>query len=293
MILSDTTWLQVENTTKCNSWCPGCSRNQGGYGLIPDLVIEDLATERFEEVLKKLPNLKTIQFSGTYGDTMAANNVLEHIDLAIRYADKIQIHTHGGIRSTAWWTDLAELLKSHAHDVWFTLDGLKGIHEIYRQGTNFDKTLDNAKAFIAAGGHATWQFIPWAHNEHQIKDCMRLSQQLGFKKFKLVTSVRENFNARHWQTGQPIDITPWSRSKITNTYHLNPERNSLKLTDCRHLVNQTVYLNANGKLSSCCYLALQRTTDNDVLHDVENEINTDPHPLCLANCGNGVRLVHH
>jgi sulfatase maturation enzyme AslB (radical SAM superfamily) len=166
MILSDTTWLQVENSTKCNAWCPGCGRNQGGYNLNPDLVVEDLSTERFEEVLKKLPNLETIQFSGTYGDTMAANNVLEHIDLAIKYAGKIQIHTHGGIRSTQWWADLGTLLKDLNHDVWFCLDGLKGVHEIYRQGTDFDKTVANAQAFISAGGYATWQFIPWAHNEH-------------------------------------------------------------------------------------------------------------------------------
>ena len=36
-------WLQVENTTKCNAWCPGCSRNNNGYGL-SNFVIEDLDT---------------------------------------------------------------------------------------------------------------------------------------------------------------------------------------------------------------------------------------------------------
>jgi NAD-dependent SIR2 family protein deacetylase len=79
MILSDTTWLQVENTTKCNAWCPACGRNQNGYEINPDLIVEDLPTSRFEEVLKKLPELKTIQFCGTYGDTMAAANVLPDI----------------------------------------------------------------------------------------------------------------------------------------------------------------------------------------------------------------------
>jgi sulfatase maturation enzyme AslB (radical SAM superfamily) len=292
MILSEATWLQVENSTKCNAWCPACGRNQNGYGLNPALVVEDLSTERFEEVLKKLPNLETIQFSGTYGDTMAAANVLEHIALAIKYAGKIQIHTHGGIRSTQWWTELAELLKGTNHDVWFALDGLKGVHEIYRQGTDFDKTLANAQAFISAGGYATWQFIPWAHNEHQIKDCMRLSQKTGFKKFKFVTSVRENINARHWQTGHVIEFKPWSRSNITNTYHLNPTRDSLKLSDCRHLTNKSVYLNANGMVSPCCYLNIHRTAEADQLPDIEGEINSQHHPLCLTNCGNGVKLVH-
>jgi len=292
MILEDTTWLQVENTTKCNAWCPACARNQNGFGLAPGLVIEDLPTSRFEEVLKKLPNLKTIQFSGTYGDTMAAVNVLEHFDLAIKYAEKIQIHTHGGIRSKQWWSELGALLKNKNHDVWFGLDGLKNVHEIHRQGTDFDKTIANAEAFISAGGYATWQFIPWSHNEHQIKDCLRLSQKMGFRKFKFITSVREKFDARHWQTGQLIEFRPWSNSEKTNTYHLNPERTNLKLSDCRHLAKTTLYLNANGLISPCCYLNNHRTATADILPDIATEINTKAHPMCLTNCGNGVKLVH-
>jgi hypothetical protein len=35
--------------------------------------------------------------------------------------------------------NFAVTLSDREHDVWFALDGLKGVHEIYRQGTNFDK----------------------------------------------------------------------------------------------------------------------------------------------------------
>lgn len=293
MNLAEVEWLQVENTTKCNAWCPACGRNQQGFGLNSGIVIEDLPTARFQEVLEKLPNLTTIQFSGTFGDVMAAHNVLEHVELAMRYCSKMQLHTHGGLRSQTWWTDLAVMLADFNHDVWFALDGLKGVHEIYRQGTDFDKTIANATAFIQAGGCATWQFIPWAHNEHQIKDCMRLSQQLGFRKFKFVTSVREQFNARHWQTGAPIEFKPWSKSSTTNTYHINPVRDQLEAAHCRHLASRSVYLNANGKLSACCYLNLSRTADNDQLPDIAAEIQTSPHPLCMSHCGNGAKMVHH
>lgn len=291
MILADVTWLQVENTTKCNAWCPACGRNQSGFGLNPELTIEDLPTARFEEVLKKLPKLETIQFCGTYGDTMAASNVLEHIDLAKAYANKIQIHTHGGIRSELWWSDLAHSLKDKNHDVWFALDGLKGVHEVYRQGTDFDKTFANARAFISAGGYATWQFIPFAHNEHQLKECMTLSHKSGFKKFKLVTSVRERIEARHWQSGQTIEFRPWSKSNTTNSYRLNPDRTNLKVSDCRHLTSKTIYLNANGTISPCCYLNLERIANHDVLPDIEKEILSTPSAGCIRHCGNGVRIV--
>jgi sulfatase maturation enzyme AslB (radical SAM superfamily) len=285
-------WLQVENTTKCNAWCPGCGRNKSGFGLADNLIIQDLDLTRFRQVLELFPNLETIQFCATYGDAIAAHNIIDHVQLAKQHAKKIHIHTHGGIRNPKWWAQFAEILKDTNHEVWFAIDGLAGVHEIYRQGTNFDKTLNNAKEFINAGGDAVWQFIPFAHNEHQIKDCMRMSQQLGFRRFKFVHTVRENFQARHYQTGEPIDFRPWSGSKNTNPYQLITERTSLSVTDCRHVSQNSVYLNASGLLSPCCYLNTSRTVDNDQFPDIKKEINTEPSRECLTRCGNGVKLRH-
>jgi hypothetical protein len=58
------------------------------------------------------------------------------------------------------------------------------------------------------------------------------------------------------------------------------------------LTKKSIYLNANGQLSPCCYLNLNRTAKNDLLPDIEKEINSVAYPLCLTNCGNGVKLVH-
>lgn len=291
MTLEDIEWLQVENTTRCNAWCPACPRNNQGHGLNSKLVIEDLSVERFKEVLDNLPNLKTVQFCGTFGDTLAAHDAFEHISLAKQYAKKLQIHTHGGLRNTEWWRKLAKLLEDIDHDVWFGIDGLKGIHEIHRQGTDFDKAINNARAFIDAGGHATWQFIPFAHNEHQIKDCLQLSQKLGFKKFRLITSVRERLTAKHWKTGEPIEFRPWSRSQQTNPYRIVSVRDTLETSYCRHLTSKSIYLNANGNISHCCYLNVDRQYSSmNELDDMEKEINTSPDPKCLNLCGNGVRI---
>jgi sulfatase maturation enzyme AslB (radical SAM superfamily) len=293
MTLEEVEWLQVENTTRCNAWCPACPRNNSGHGLASGLVLEDLDLSRFEEVLNSLPNLTTVQFCGTFGDTLAASHAFEHIALASRYVKKIQIHTHGGLRNVSWWENLAELLQDVDHDVWFGLDGLKGIHEIHRQGTDFDKAIENARAFIKAGGHATWQFIPFAHNEHQIKSCLQLSQRLGFKKFKLITSVRERLSARHWRTGDPIEFLPWSKSAQTNPYRIIPvsDRINLKTSDCRHLTSKSLYLNANGNVSHCCYLNHDRQYKSMVmLDDIQKEIETTPDPKCLSICGNGVKI---
>jgi sulfatase maturation enzyme AslB (radical SAM superfamily) len=291
---NDIKWLQVENTTKCNAWCPACGRNINGYGLNPKLVVEDLDTARFKEILELFPQLEVVQFCGTYGDFAAAGNVLEHLELAKQYSRKIQIHTHGGIRNKQWWTELAVILADIDHDVWFALDGLKGVHEIYRQGTDFDKTIANAQAFIAAGGFATWQFIPWAHNEHQIKACMKMSSNLGFKKFKFVKNVRKKFQGRHWQTGEPIEFIGWSKDKDFNRREeFFPIKNQVNESNCMHLsqpsvdLNQpSVYLNANGMLSSCCEFNTARQFDKfDNLPDIKNELSTTPNQTCLKACG--------
>jgi MoaA/NifB/PqqE/SkfB family radical SAM enzyme len=287
MRLEDIKWLQVENTTRCNAWCPGCARNQGGYGLISDLEILDLDLHRFDEILQMLPSLETVQFCGTYGDTMATKLVIRHIELAMRYSKKLQIHTHGGFYNTTWWAELAHKLKGYNHDIWFTLDGLEGVHEIYRQGTDFKKTLSNAKSFITAGGNATWQFIPWKHNEHQIKDCIRLSQQLGFKKFKLIKNVRTNFQAKHWKTGDSIDISAWTNNELFNQRQIVFVKNFVKEENCMHLSQPSIYLNANGRISACCEFNTHQQYDFfEQIPDIKVELsNNNPRSTCLQACG--------
>ncbi len=281
---SEVKWLQVENTSKCNAWCPGCKRNQQGYGLSPGLVVQDLETARFAEILQQLPSLETIQFCGTYGDFAAASNVLEHVELALQHSKKIQIHTHGGIRNAKWWRKLAEILQPVEHDVWFGIDGLKGVHEIYRQGTDFNKTIENATAFIQAGGNATWQFIPWAHNEHQIKDCIRESQRLGFKKFKLVFGVRQGPNAYHYRTGEPFELKGWSKGNDTNHWKL--KKTQIQVSDCFHLNEKSIYVNANGTVSNCCYFNLRRACNNlNELPNLHAELATIPDTQCIISCG--------
>jgi sulfatase maturation enzyme AslB (radical SAM superfamily) len=279
-------WLQVENTTRCNAWCPACARNNNGFGLVNDLVIEDLSLTRFQEVLESFPKLETIQFCATFGDVIASPLVLAHIKLAKQHVKKLQLHTHGSLRTPKWWEELAKLLTDIEHDVWFAIDGLKGVHEIYRQGTNFDKVIANATAFINAGGKATWQFIPWEHNEHQIKDCMKLSQQLGFKKFKLIKSVRTDFQGLHWKTGEPIEFRPWSQDNKFNLRDTVYKKDQVLEKDCMHLTLPSVYLNANGKISPCCEYNHQKQFDKLIdLPDIKIEINSTPNKICLHACG--------
>lgn len=281
LLNADIKWLHVELSSKCNAWCPACPRNNSGFGIRDGLIEEDLPTERLEQVLKNLPSLETVMLCGNHGDPVIAKNILDAVSVSKQHAKKIQIHTNGSLRTPDWWDNLAHELSDIEHDVWFGIDGLAGVHEIYRQGTDFNKIIDNASAFIAAGGTASWQFIPYAHNEHQTRDCIKLSQKLGFKKFRLAKLFRGSMTARHYRTGEEFTLS--APSSVQSIIRSPGNYQQVNDSDCMHLTQPSIYLAANGKLNTCCYFN-QITAVDSVTELLSNALNLT-HPTCLASCG--------
>jgi len=279
---ADIKWLHVEASSKCNAWCPACPRNNKGFGLAAGIVEQDLQPGRFEEVILNLPALESIQLCGNYGDPIASAFINDLVTVAKKYVKKIQIHTNGSLRSAIWWKEFAEQLADVDHDVWFGIDGLAGIHEIYRQGTNFNKIIENAQAFINAGGTATWQFIPYKHNEHQTIECLKFSRQIGFKKFKLAKLYRQQVVARHYKTGIEFDLLP--TDSLRQLITIDKLKTTVKQENCMHLSIPSIYLSADGKLSRCCYMSTHEKFDaaDDLLTGTTNDL-TDS--WCIKNCG--------
>ena len=278
----DIKWLHVELSSKCNAWCPACSRNKNGFGLIDGLVEEDLSLIKLEMVLKQLPNLIAVQLCGNYGDPVASAKIIPAINIVKQYASKIQIHTNGSLRNTVWWKKLATLLKDIEHDVWFGLDGLDGVHEIYRQGTSYTKIINNAQAFINNGGYATWQFIPYGHNEHQLKDCIRLSQKLKFKQFKLVKLFRDKKLVKHYQTGDSFELLP--PTEFQHIIRMPSVNTQVPESNCMHLAQPSIYISASGKLSHCCYKKSPEHLFDTLDELLYNSANLQD-KICLKSCG--------
>lgn len=271
-------WLHVEPTTRCNAWCPSCGRNKNGYGLT-DFVLEDLDPDVLAETIQEY-NIDSVQLCGNLGDPCAAKNIDALLD-CLSNISRLQIHTNGSLRKPAWWADLAQRF---AHlpqfDVWFALDGIGDVHSYYRQGTDYDRIIENACAFIDAGGCAVWQFIPFKHNEHQIKDCMRLSQTLGFKRFHFVKNARYRSDARHYSTGEPLDIQPWDRDEDYNRKH--KIKDYVERKDCMHLNIPSIFLSARGMVTPCCYMSTTPVNSVDIASDFSNNTYRD---ICIARCG--------
>jgi hypothetical protein len=138
---------------------------------------------------------------------------------------------------------------------------------LYRQDTDWQKIIDNASAYIAAGGHAVWRFAPFDHNRHQEQACKDLSRELKFKRFENIYDGRDRGPVykrtgefSHW-LGPAEKSTPpikdMLHSHVTwfdaKTFKVLKDTPDIKY-NCQHKRAQEIYIAADGSVYPCCYL---------------------------------------
>jgi sulfatase maturation enzyme AslB (radical SAM superfamily) len=128
---------------------------------------------------------------GNFGDPVAAKDTLEVFAYFREHNAKMNLtmYTNGSAKKPEWWSNLARVLGKNAYVV-FSIDGLEDTNHLYRQNTVWSKIVENAQAFIDAGGRARWDYIVFAHNEHQVETAEELSRVMGFEKFQFKKSAR-------------------------------------------------------------------------------------------------------
>lgn len=184
--ISDINVLQIEPTTYCNAKCPHCPRFDNQGNLHPDLNLSHINIDAIEHNLEigKMTNLQLVILEGDKGDPLMHPKIEKIIDIFSMAPSQpeIRLVTNGSIRSSAWWQQLAQKNYSKLQVI-FSIDGLEDVNHLYRIGLNYKNIMDNVQSFISSGGHATWKFILFHHNEHQLDQVCELSRQLGFEQF--------------------------------------------------------------------------------------------------------------
>jgi hypothetical protein len=111
---------------------------------------------------------------------------------------------------------------------------------------------------------------------------MKTSQQLGFKSFKLVKLFRNKKTVYHYRTKQPFELNP--PKEFAHLIRMPKLNDYVKESDCMHLNPEpSIYLNAQGNISRCCYLANIITFDT-VQEMLYNKVDLT-HQECLSACG--------
>lgn len=182
--------LHLEASTLCNAECPMCCRNLKGR-TSPGLVETSMGLAMFSKVVTPsvLRQLEVVNICGAYGDPIVAPELLQIIEHIRRYSRSgvIRVFTNGGLRDERWWAELGSA--GLATEVVFAIDGLT-TNKVYRRRVKLDKVLNNARAFIAAGGRAQWDYIVFEHNEHEVEHARALSEELGFARFAIKRTAR-------------------------------------------------------------------------------------------------------
>jgi sulfatase maturation enzyme AslB (radical SAM superfamily) len=208
-----------------------------------------------------------VSFNGNLGDFAAAKDGVEIVEYLVDNNVEVTICTNGGLRTPVWWSQLA----LPGVEIGFALDGLEDTHHLYRQDTVWQRVIENAQAFISAGGVANWRFIPFDHNRHQEDECRELAKTMGFKKFENIWDGRDRGpvfdrdgqfshyigDRRSTESHEPADIKPLLENHIT-WFNIETIQHEKDVADveikCIHKTRSEIYVSADGSIYPCCFL---------------------------------------
>lgn len=259
--------IHLEITNRCQASCPMCARNIRGGIENPNLVYTDWTLADYKSIMTQevINQVEDIYFCGNYGDPVINNELPAFCEYTknLNPNIRIRIHTNGSIRNTLWWRKLADKLPDD-HAVIFGIDGIDDkTQEIYRIGTDYNKIIDNATAFIQSGGNAEWVFIRFQHNQDQVEQARALSQSLGFKKFTVKNTsrfvmtpyldVQDKNGTSVYQIRPPSDMPLTFIDKKTLSMYKDVVETSV--IECKVLKDKEIYIDAHKNLYPCCWLA--------------------------------------
>ena len=259
--------IHLEITNNCQASCPMCSRNIHGGLENPLLKLNSWTLDEFMTIMtpEVLNQVDSYYFCGNFGDPLLNNDLISMVEYSRDTAPDtgIRIHTNGSLRSKQWWKNLALALPKD-HCVIFALDGLQGTHELYRVDTSFDKVIENALAFIEAGGNAEWVFIRFKHNEHRVDEARSLATELGFKSFVVKDSSRFLLEPqfpvydKQGNTTHNLEPSGYSEIKFIDRNTISNYKDIVQATEikCQALDSKEIYIDAFKRVFPCCYIAM-------------------------------------
>ena len=228
---------QLEITSYCNAACPQCPRNINGGVVNPYMPLMHLPRNVIDEkfTTELVSRLRQVFFCGSYGDPIMHPEFLDILKDFRRKNPQVwlYIHTNGGVHDTEYWKEIASIMNGYGH-IAFGIDGLEDTLPLYRRNVSYNKVIDNARAFINAGGKAQWNFIVFKHNEHQVDEARKLSQRYGFTDI-LVRNTGRFFNHA---TMEELPAWPVHDRKGNVEYHLEvPTNESFRNRSLKFLPN--------------------------------------------------------
>jgi MoaA/NifB/PqqE/SkfB family radical SAM enzyme len=304
------TQVHWEPTDKCNSACPMCPRYDSKGFEISTLANTEWTLEGFKKAwpVEFIRGLQKILACGNFGDPCACKEFVDIYEYVRAVSPRIGLscNTNGSLRTPAWWSRLGAVMRQEQNAgnyCTFSLDGLEDTNHLYRRNTNWKKIMENAQAFINAGGIAHWDYIVFEYNEHQIDEARELARTMGFKNFNVKRTTRwANYSGPNKQGSYPVywrgehlyDLKQPNEDRFKHnfeesTYFKQSKYQSIRMEDFKNMVgvrNKDQRF-ANGKYNQIDltdFTIACRSVKNARQHQPNNEIyiSADGHvsPCC-------------
>jgi hypothetical protein len=237
-----------------------------------DLVrIKSIFPEQFVRDLSK------VFACGNFGDPCAARECLEIFRWFREVNPNITLglNTNGALRDTRFWQNMGQLLSGELDYCVFSIDGMATTNDMYRQGVMWHRIMQNASAFITAGGRAHWDMLVFRHNQHQVDLCREHAVKLGFVRFR--TKVSSRFQERPVKfLAPPKDFVPVTADGPV---------------DCHAVREQSIYMAATGEILPCCFIGSEVFRMDERLRQLIADPvalaaswANNPHAVCTKFC---------
>ncbi len=259
--------VHYDLTDLCNAGCPQCARTDPA-GCMPKPWLKQQACS-LEDFRRFSPPqlLKEIEFAyfcGNFGDPAVAPEMLEILAYCWEANPdlRMRLYSNCSVRSVAWWRALGALARGRAFRLIAAIDGAsQETNRRYRVRTDFDRIMENAGAFIAAGGEAEWWMLVFRHNEHETAAAEALAAARGFVNFRAYPSNR--FGGLKALTyshrGEEFTLEPPTARhppKSATTHSLDGEKppETEVVIECEALRTSEAFVDFLGYLSPCCHI---------------------------------------
>lgn len=247
--------LSIEPTTSCNLRCPQCPSGLRSFSR-PTGMLQGNLFERLVEEQKHTLWYMTLYFQGEpYLNP-------EFLDM-VHYASKRRIYTATSTNAHYLNPENArKTIESGLNRLLISIDGVdQDAYGKYRVGGSLQKVLDGTRNLIEARKHwgkkglrIIWQFIVFAHNEHQLPEIRRLASEYGVDELAIKT-------AQIYDYADGSDLLPQNEKYRRYTEMSAGFVIKNELLDHCWRMWQSCVITWDGKVVPCCF-------DKDATHQL-------------------------
>lgn len=286
--------IEIDCTSYCNAFCGACDRNISGCETQPNLKLTHIDLETWKKIvdLENLQNINEIIFNGNFGDFSMHPHFIEMMEILANVKTNLylNLNTNGGARSIQFWNDLAIVLnKFDKHDIKFGIDGLEDTHDLYRRGIDWNKRIENLKAFNSAGGNSIWKCIVFDYNKNSLDEISKFAHNVGCIAFQtnrnrtdpLIMKSYKDFTTQTLTSPTLDEFNKlYKRKDVFKPHNKTPASNAVETHSeikCPYGEEGMIQIDPWGNVWPCCYISgrqIDRNTNFDYnKYSVKNNIS--------------------